>query len=99
MQEWAKDFYKSKAWKTTRTAYAKSVGGLCERCLVRGLYKPGEIVHHKVHLSPENISDPTVSLGWGNLELVCRDCHAELHKSGSGRRYRVDGTGKVILKG
>ena len=73
----------------------KSVGGLCERCLKRGLYVSGVIVHHKVHLTPENISDPNVSCAFGNLELLCRDCHAEEH-SRLEKRYRIDEAGRVI---
>lgn len=96
MQEYAERFYKSKAWQHTRDAYAKSKRGLCERCLSEGRLTPGEIVHHKVHLSPENINDPTVSLSWDNLELVCRDCHAQLHDARK-RRYKVDNFGRVIL--
>lgn len=96
MQEYAERFYKSKAWQHTRAAYAKSKRGLCERCLSEGRITPGEIVHHKIHLSPENINDPTVSLCWDNLELVCRDCHAQLHDARK-RRYKVDCYGRVII--
>lgn len=96
MQEYAERFYKSKTWQRTRDAYAKSKRGLCERCLSEGRITPGEIVHHKVHLSPENINDPNVSLSWDNLELVCRDCHAQLHDARK-RRYKVDLYGRVIL--
>ena len=97
MKEWAKEFYKPKAWKTTRAAYAQSVGGLCERCFERGEYRSGEIVHHKIHLNPVNIKDPCVSLSWSNLELVCCNCHGDLHKSGAQRRYQVDEQGKVKM--
>ncbi|UWP69737.1 HNH endonuclease [Subdoligranulum variabile] len=72
------------------------MGGLCEQCLKTGLVKPGEIVHHKVHLTPDNINDPEVSLSWNNLELLCRDCHAKAH--GSLKRYKVDEMGRVIIK-
>lgn len=95
MKEYATAFYSSKAWKETRRAYRKSVGGLCEICLKKGIYRPGEIVHHKIHLTPENITDPAVALNWNNLQLVCRDCHAELH--GDTRRYKVDELGRVIF--
>ena len=94
MQPWASAFYKSTAWRNCRDAYARSVGGLCERCLARGIYRSGEIVHHKVYLSPENIADPAVSLDWENLELVCRECHADEHQR-IARRYVVDELGRV----
>lgn len=96
MKEFAESFYKSKAWQQCRNSYAKSVGGLCECCLKRGLVKSGEIVHHKVKLSPENINDPAVTLSWNNLELLCRDCHAKAH--GAVKRYKVDEMGRVTIK-
>ena len=94
MKDWAEVFYNSPAWKRTRVAYAKSVGGLCERCLKNGIYKAGDIVHHKVHLTKENIDDAETTLSWSNLELVCRDCHAQEH-SARPKRWRVDELGKV----
>lgn len=97
MREFAESFYKSPAWKNTRKAYAKSVGGLCEKCLARGIYKAGEAVHHKIHLTPQNISDPAVSLSWDNLILLCRDCHGEEHKKIQ-RRYTVDDAGRVTAR-
>lgn len=78
-REFARAFYHSTAWKKTRAAYMRSQRGLCEKCLSKGIIKPAQIVHHIVHLSPENINDPTVSLSFDNLEAVCRDCHAEEH--------------------
>jgi len=97
MRDFAKGFYKSQAWKQCRAAYAKSKRGLCEICLSRGLYRPGVIVHHKVHVEPETITDPHVLLDWQNLQLVCRDCHAELHAAKEGRRYRFDENGRLIV--
>ena len=102
MKEYAKRFYKSKAWQKCRVAYAKSVGGLCEICLANGVYTPGEIVHHKNHISPETIDDPTVTLDWRNLELVCRECHRKLHEddinpNGNAKRYSVDSFGRVTI--
>lgn len=96
MKEFAKSFYKSKAWQATRDAYMTSVGGLCEDCLANGLYKAGEIVHHKQALTPDNIDNPLVTLAWDNLKLVCRDCHAKAH--GSLKRYKVDGFGRVFIR-
>ena len=95
MREFAERFYKSKRWKDCRAAYSKRAGGLCERCLAHGLFVPGKIVHHKIQLSPANINDPTVSLNFDNLELLCRDCHGEEHR-GLERRWRVDReTGRI----
>ncbi len=99
MRDFAKGFYKSQAWKKCREAYARSAGGLCERCRERGIVRAGEIVHHKIHVEPDTISDPHVLLDWSNLELVCRECHAELHGAKEGRRYRLDEMGRVIIGG
>ena len=94
MKDYARTFYKSKAWQKCRAGYTKSVGGLCERCLAHGKIVAGEIVHHKIYLTPENIIDPNVSLSWDNLELVCRECHEKEHK-GIQKRYEVDELGRV----
>ena len=73
-KEWAKWFYESGIWKQTRRAYRKSKYGLCERC--GGV---GKIVHHKIWLTPMNIHDEAITLGWDNLELLCIDCHNREH--------------------
>lgn len=95
MKEYAKRFYKSKAWQQTRNAYISSVHGLCEECLRKGIYEPGEIVHHKQQLSSNNINDPDVTLSWDNLELLCRACHGKAHGN---KRYKVDEFGKIIIR-
>lgn len=97
MQEYAERFYKSKAWQHTRAAYLRKVGGLCERCMAKGLYHPAVIVHHKVYITKENINRPEIALDFGNLEALCRACHEEEH-SGAGRRYRVLEDGSVEIR-
>ena len=95
-KEFAKAFYRSKAWERCRVAYSKSVGGLCEDCLEKGLYTPGKIVHHIKHLTPDNIGNSSISLDWSNLRLVCQDCHAKEHKTESTARYAFDENGNII---
>lgn len=95
MKDFAKSFYKSRRWQTTRLAYLKSVGGLCERCLKQGLYKPAVIVHHKVYIDPETINNPEITLSWGNLEALCAECHQKEHLGGN-KRYKVNPDGSVI---
>jgi 5-methylcytosine-specific restriction endonuclease McrA len=95
MRDFAKAFYSSGAWKECREAYKKSVAGLCEECLKHGYYVPGDAVHHKVHLTPENVNDPSISLNWDNLQLLCRDCHAKMHSSP--KRYKFDQYGRLII--
>lgn len=93
-KEFARGFYSSEAWNRCRAAYKKSVGGLCEQCLMSGMINPGEIVHHKVPLTPFNVEVPEVTLNWQNLELLCREHHAEMHRKCK-KRYSVDEFGKV----
>lgn len=110
----ARKFYSSKAWQDCRNEYAKRRHYLCEDCLRRGIYKPGEIVHHKIELDPITIEKPEISLGFDNLELLCRDCHARRHDIEGGRwaavnqrkrtardagnRYSIGPSGKVYAK-
>ena len=104
-------FYNTTIWQNCRNAYVKSVGGLCERCYENGIIKHGEHVHHIIHLTPDNVSDPNISLNFDNLILLCRECHEEQHreekslamqeaqKHKSKKRFRVDKYGRVIANG
>lgn len=94
MKAYAETFYKSRAWKNCAKAYKASKGGLCERCLKSGKISAGAVVHHKIHISQKNINDPTITLNWDNLELLCYDCHAAEH--GNKKRYAIDAYGRVI---
>ena len=93
-RQFAEGLYKSQRWRDCRAAYAASKGYLCERCLAMGIISTGEIVHHKKYITPDNISDPMITLNWDNLELVCRECHAKEHH-GVKKRYTVDEVGRV----
>lgn len=74
-RDYSRPFYNSKKWKDTRDAYFNSQYGICELC-----GKPGEEVHHKIFLNPQNINDPYITLGWDNLQLLCRSCHNDIHE-------------------
>lgn len=74
MREFAREFYLSKAWRRVRAYIFARDHGLCVKC-----GRPGEIVHHKEHLTPTNIVNPEIALGEDNLELLCRDCHGIEH--------------------
>ena len=75
MQQWAEHFYNSKAWKRCRAGFIAQRlnidGGRCEVCN----RAQGYIVHHRIHLTPTNINDPSIALDWSNLQYVCKDCH------------------------
>ena len=92
----AEAFYTSTAWTRCARGYRQSVGGLCERCKEQGLITPAEEVHHKIHLTPENINRPEVALNWANLVALCKDCHMKEHRKV--RRWSVDADGQVTPK-
>lgn len=79
-KEWAREFYDSMAWRRQREAYRRHVHGICELC-----GEPGEIVHHRRELTPKTIRDPRETLGFDNLQLLCRACHAMVHKDRIGK--------------
>ena len=89
-------FYNSSAWKKCRAAYIAKVGGLCERCLSRGYFVPGYIVHHKIHIDMDNITDPSVLLSFENLEYLCMNCHNEEHFAEK-KRFIVNADGSVTV--
>lgn len=93
-RSFARSFYNSVAWQKCRDGYRTEKGGLCERCLANGRIVPGEEVHHRIYLTPDNLNDPAISLNWDNLELLCKDCHLEEHR---GTRWRTDELGHVDL--
>jgi len=93
MREFARDLYQSKAWKAVRDAYMASKHGLCERC-----HNAAQIVHHRKHLTPNNIKDINITLNWNNLECLCRECHAQEHEGVSPCEdgLRFDESGNVV---
>lgn len=98
-REFAKAFYQSKQWQKCRSAYIayrKSIdGGMCESCHE----VPGYIVHHKIHLTPENINDPDISLGFGNLKYDCHACHNAEHGAATVPgliEYTFDSQGNLV---
>ena len=87
-------FYTSTAWRKCRAAVLADHGGLCQICLSKGLIVPAVHVHHKVHLTAENINDPAIALDRSNLMALCEECHAEQHRT---KRWRCDAMGHVTL--
>ena len=97
-QKFARPFYNSATWQSVRQSVLERSGGLCERCWKKGIIRTADVVHHKIFLTPKNIRDPNVSLNPKHLEALCQDCHAEAHSSKTRRRYRVDGSGEVVIR-
>ncbi|WP_196800660.1 MULTISPECIES: HNH endonuclease [Atopobium] len=77
----SKRFYRSKYWITARDLCKARQHGLCADCQARGLVTPIEEVHHIIPLTPENITDPSITVNQDNLVGLCRDCHFARHKA------------------
>ena len=92
----ADEFYSSRPWRRCAAGYKRSVGDLCEECRKRGLIVPADEVHHKIHLTPENINRPEIAMNWRNLIALCKDCHMKAHRKE--KRWSVDENGLVTPK-
>lgn len=56
---------------------------LCEICLEKGKVTPAEDVHHKdSFLNYEGQERLYKAFDFTNLQSVCKQCHASLHKDG-----------------
>ena len=106
-QDFAAAFYRSPAWLRNRKNYLMRAietpwgvcpPGMCERCFKLGRTVPAKVVHHKVHLTPENISDPRITLSYDNLQRLCQDCHAFVHSGQPESRVTFDESGNVVPK-
>jgi hypothetical protein len=100
-KEFSNSFYNSQRWRKTARAYAESRHYVCERCgnqSFRGKKPKRErfIVHHKILLTPENITDDQVTCNWDNLELLCICCHNKIHDGHEGRECLFDDDGNPI---
>jgi len=93
VREFAKHIYQSPQWKRVRTYIIQRDDGLCVRC-----GEPGNTVHHKTHLTPQNINAPTVVYGEDNLETLCEKCHGTEHqgKSAAGDGLKFDAEGNLV---
>ena len=99
MQEWARSFYSSKAWKAVREQAKRRDHYLCVDCLRAGKITAAEEVHHIVPLTPDNINDPMITLRLDNLKSLCKDCHSKYSPKRVPRRYIVDEYGRVQVPG
>ena len=86
-QRFSKPFYNSKAWKDVRELAMIRDKGLCQ---AEGCHAPAEEVHHIIHLTPNNVTDPSVTLNLDNLTCLCRDCHFKQHKGERGKAKNKD---------
>ena len=54
------------------------------------------VVHHRKHLTPENINDPYTVLKWDILQLLCLECHNKEHGRKHKRKVLFDERGQVV---
>lgn len=71
-KEWAKAFYKSKAWQVVRAQALRRDSYTCCSCGGHA-----EEVHHVIELTPDNINNPCIALALSNLQSLCHDCHTK----------------------
>lgn len=96
-REFAKKFYKSKAWQQCREAVLKRDHYLCTEC-----GEAGQEVHHIEWLKPENINDTSITLNMDNLATLCKDCHHKAHERNQyskpqPSRIQFDIEGNIII--
>lgn len=100
-KEFAKAFYNSKAWIKCKNSYIQQRvmvdGGMCEECHTN----IGYIVHHRIALTENNITNPDIALNHDNLEYVCKDCHDQFDGHGLGHKkvqplFTFDSNGQPI---
>ncbi len=74
-KEYAKKFYKSKAWQKCRASFISQRtiidGAMCQHCKRRA----GYIVDHIEEINPNNIDNPQITLNHKNLQYLCLKCH------------------------
>ena len=97
MTHWAGFFYSSIQWQHTRDYIFRRDKGLCQDCLDKGRITPAEEVHHIIPITPENITDPSVTLNEENLISLCKECHKARHGARD-YRYTVDEFGRCTIK-
>lgn len=95
-KEYARTFYKSKAWQEVRRYVLMRDNYLCTKC-----GELAEEVHHIIHLTHENITDTSISLNEKNLTCLCKDCHFKEHEEDRTKKkydYEFDSNGMLIPK-
>lgn len=76
MKEYARNFYNSKAWRDISRLYMANKHYVCERC-----GGAASICHHKKYITPQNITNPAITLNMDNLECLCQECHNQEHSA------------------
>lgn len=73
---------RAREWRTLR-ARKLAANPLCEEHLKRGKYVAASVVHHIVEVESGHSEAECrrLAYSWSNLESLCRECHAEIHKA------------------
>ncbi len=95
-KEFSKAFYNSEAWDKARRLALSRDNFLCQDCLSNGYITTAEEVHHITELTPENITDPSITTGLNNLVSLCHNCHTARHLK-TNKRYRIAKDGTLIF--
>jgi hypothetical protein len=74
-----KTFLASEKWINFRMLLISERGNKCQKCGKVIATSIDIIGHHKIELTPENVHDYNVSLNPNNVDLVCFDCHNQIH--------------------
>ena len=69
---------------------------MCEQCFKQGKLVPAKVVHHIEWLTPHNIDNPHITLGYANFMRLCQDCHAAVHAGTEESRVTFDEYGNVV---
>lgn len=72
----------SKEWRQLRQAKL-AANPLCEEHLRRGMWVAASVVHHVVEVESGRTEAEcrALAFSWGNLESLCRECHAAIHRA------------------
>ncbi len=95
-KEYAKEFYRSHAWRTARAEALRRDTYTCHDCDGRATD-----VHHIVELTPANINNRRIAFDLHNLMSLCHDCHTARTK-GAGdlpEGFTFDAFGQPIPPG
>ena len=95
-RDFAKQFYRSKAWRQARALALRRDMFTCRDCGGRATE-----VHHVRELSPDNIDNPEIALGLDNLMSLCTACHSARTAGACdlGEDYAFDVDGQVVRTG
>lgn len=77
-----KQLMNSREWRRLRAAKLEA-NPLCERHLKDGKIVAASVVHHVVEVESGHSESECRALAysWANLQSLCRECHAEIHKA------------------